>query len=286
MPRTYSEMYIALRNRLRDAGIEAAALEARLIAATAAGKSTEKLLRDMRYYATDEVERRAEEMVQRRLAGEPVAYITGVWEFRGLPMEVSRDVLIPRIDTEVLAELAIKYLRGTGRLDARVLDLCSGTGCIGCAIAAELPRVRVVLSDVSAAAMDISRRNVERNGLGGRVSFLPADVTKQPPLMTGSFDLVVSNPPYIPTMEILTLDPSVRDYEPVWALDGGEDGLDFYRAILKNWALVIRQGGELMFEVGEDQAERVKDLMRMAGLREARSFPDTQNIQRVVAAKA
>lgn len=286
MPRTYSEMYISLRNRLRDAGIEAAALEARLIAATAAGKSTEKLLRDMRYYATDEVERRAEEMVQRRLAGEPVAYITGVWEFRGLPMEVSRDVLIPRVDTEVLAELAIKYLRGTGRLDARVLDLCSGTGCIGCAIAAELPRVRVVLADVSAAAMDISRRNVERNGLGGRVSFLPADVTKQPPLMTGSFDLVVSNPPYIPTMEILTLDPSVRDYEPVWALDGGEDGLDFYRAILKNWALVIRQGGELMFEVGEDQAERVKDLMRMAGLREARSFPDTQNIQRVVAAKA
>lgn len=286
MPRTYSEMYISLRNRLRDAGIEAAALEARLIAATAAGKSTEKLLRDMRYYATDEVEKRAEAMVRRRLAGEPVAYITGVWEFRGLPMEVSRDVLIPRIDTEVLAELAIKYLRGTGRLDARVLDLCSGTGCIGCAIAAELPRVRVVLADVSAAAMDISRRNVERNGLGGRVSFLPADVTKQPPLMTGSFDLVVSNPPYIPTMEILTLDPSVRDYEPVWALDGGEDGLDFYRAILKNWAGVIRQGGELMFEVGEDQAERVKDLMRMAGLREARSFPDTQNIQRVVAAKA
>ena len=279
-------MYIALRNRLRDAGIEAAALEARLIAATAAGKSTEKLLRDMRYYATDEVERRAEEMVQRRLAGEPVAYITGVWEFRGLPMEVSRDVLIPRVDTEVLAETAIKYLKDTGRLDARVLDLCSGTGCIGCAIAAELPRVRVVLADVSPEAMEISRRNVSRNGLDGRISFLPADVMKLPPLMTGSFDLVVSNPPYIPTVEIMTLDPSVRDYEPVWALDGGEDGLDFYRAILKNWALVIRQGGELMFEVGEDQAERVKDLMRMAGLREARSFPDTQNIQRVVAAKA
>ena len=286
MPRTYSEMYISLRNRLRDAGIEAAALEARLIAASAAGKSTEKLLRDMRFYATDEVEKRAEAMVRRRLAGEPVAYITGVWEFRGLPMEVSRDVLIPRVDTEVLAETAIKYLKDTGRLDARVLDLCSGTGCIGCAIAAELPRVRVVLSDVSPEAMEISRRNVSRNGLDGRISFLPADVMKLPPLMTGSFDLVVSNPPYIPTVEIMTLDPSVRDYEPVWALDGGEDGLDFYRAILKNWHGVIRQGGELMFEVGEEQAERVKDLMRMAGLREARSFPDTQNIQRVVTAKA
>ena len=275
-----------MRNALRAQGIEAANFEARLLVAAASGKTTAQLLRDMSLYDTDEVENRAADMLRRRLAGEPAAYITGVWEFRGLPMEVSRDVLIPRIDTEVLAELAIKYLRGTGRLDARVLDLCSGTGCIGCAIAAELPRVRVVLADVSAAAMDISRRNVERNGLGGRVSFLPADVTKQPPLMTGSFDLVVSNPPYIPTMEILTLDPSVRDYEPVWALDGGEDGLDFYRAILKNWAGVIRQGGELMFEVGEDQAERVKDLMRMAGLREARSFPDTQNIQRVVAAKA
>ena len=286
MPRTYSEMYIALRNRLRDAGIEAAALEARLIAATAAGKSTEKLLRDMRYYATDEVERRAEEMVQRRLAGEPVAYITGVWEFRGLPMEVSRDVLIPRVDTEVLAETAIKYLKDTGRLDARVLDLCSGTGCIGCAIAAELPRVRVVLSDVSPEAMEISRRNVSRNGLDGRISFLPADVMKLPPLMTGSFDLVVSNPPYIPTVEIMTLDPSVRDYEPVWALDGGEDGLDFYRAILKNWHGVIRQGGELMFEVGEEQAERVKDLMRMAGLREARSVLDTRGVERVVTARA
>ena len=279
-------MYIALRNRLRDAGIEAAALEARLIAATAAGKSTEKLLRDMRYYATDEVERRAEEMVQRRLAGEPVAYITGVWEFRGLPMEVSRDVLIPRVDTEVLAETAIKYLKDTGRLDARVLDLCSGTGCIGCAIAAELPRVRVVLSDVSPEAMEISRRNVSRNGLDGRISFLPADVMKLPPLMTGSFDLVVSNPPYIPTVEIMTLDPSVRDYEPVWALDGGEDGLDFYRAILKNWHGVIRQGGELMFEVGEEQAERVKDLMRMAGLREARSVLDTRGVERVVTARA
>ena len=286
MPRTYSEMYISLRNRLRDAGIEAAALEARLIAASAAGKSTEKLLRDMRFYATDEVERRAEEMVQRRLAGEPVAYITGVWEFRGLPMEVSRDVLIPRVDTEVLAETAIKYLKDTGRLDARVLDLCSGTGCIGCAIAAELPRVRVVLSDVSPEAMEISRRNVSRNGLDGRISFLPADVMKLPPLMTGSFDLVVSNPPYIPTVEIMTLDPSVRDYEPVWALDGGEDGLDFYRAILKNWHGVIRQGGELMFEVGEEQAERVKDLMRMAGLREARSVLDTRGVERVVTARA
>ena len=134
MPRTYSELYISVRNRLRDAGIEAAELEGKLIVATAAGKTTEKLLRDMRFYATDEVERRTESMLGRRLAGEPVAYITGVWEFRGLPMEVNPSVLIPRVDTEVLAETAIRWLHGR-KMDARVLDLCSGSGCIGCAIA-------------------------------------------------------------------------------------------------------------------------------------------------------
>ena len=278
MPRTYSEMYISLRNRLRDAGIEAAALEARLIAASAAGKSTEKLLRDMRFYATDEVEKRAEAMVRRRLAGEPVAYITGVWEFRGLPMEVSRDVLIPRVDTEVLAETAIKYLKDTGRLDARVLDLCSGTGCIGCAIADALPQCQVVLADISPEAIELSRRNVARNGLAGRVSYMLTDATKAPPVMSGRFDIIVSNPPYIPSFEILTLDASVRDYEPIWALDGGEDGLDFYRAIVENWLPSLGSGGALMFEVGEEQAGPVKEIMRAHGMRDAVSVLDTRGV--------
>lgn len=286
MPRTYSELYIASRNRLRDAGIEAAEIEARLIVATAAGKSTEKLLRDMRYYVTDELEARVSAMLQRRLGGEPVAYITGVWEFMGLPMEVNKNVLIPRIDTEVLAETAIKWLMEGRKMDARVLDLCSGSGCIGCSIADAMPKAKVVLADVSPEAVEMSRRNVTRNRLDGRVSYMLADVTKAPPLMTGSFDLIVSNPPYIPTMEILTLDPSVRDYEPIWALDGGDDGLDLYRAILKNWCRVLRQGGMMMFEVGEEQAGPVKDLMRMAGLHEATSVLDTRGVERVVIAKA
>ena len=285
MPRTYSEMYISLRNRLRDAGIEAAALEARLIAASAAGKSTEKLLRDMRYYATDEVKRRAEEMVQRRLAGEPVAYITGVWEFRGLPMEVSRDVLIPRIDTEVLAELAIKYLRGTGRLDARVLDLCCGSGCIGCAIAHELPAARVVLADVSAEALEVCRENVKLNSLANRVTCMEADVTKAPPMLIGNFDLVVCNPPYIPTDDIIALDPSVRDWEPRMALDGGSDGLDYYRAVLKLWKGVLRHGGLLMFEVGFGEAEEVQKLMLMNGFLGVEITRDTGGVDRVVSGR-
>ena len=284
MPRTYSELYISVRNALRDAGVEAANVEARLIVASASGKTTAKLLQDMRLYATDAVEKKAADMLGRRLAGEPVAYITGVWEFRGLPMEVSPDVLIPRVDTEVLADEAINWLL-QNRREARVLDLCSGTGCIGCAIADALPQSHVVLADISAEAIDLSRRNVARNGLAGRVSYMLADATKAPPVMSGMFDRIVSNPPYIATMDILTLDPSVRDYEPIWALDGGDDGLDFYRAIADNWLPSLRQGGMLMFEVGEEQAAEVKAIMRAHGMHDAVSVLDTRGVERVVKAR-
>ena len=283
MPRTYSELYIAVRNALRSAGVEEANVEARLIVASASGKTTAKLLQDMRLYATDAVEKKAADMLSRRLSGEPVAYITGVWEFRGLPMEVTPDVLIPRIDTEVLAEEAINWLT-RNRRDGRVLDLCSGSGCIGCAIADALPQCQVVLADISPEAIELSRRNVARNGLAGRVSYMLTDATKAPPVMSGRFDIIVSNPPYIPSFEILTLDASVRDYEPIWALDGGEDGLDFYRSIVENWLPSLRSGGALMFEVGEEQAGPVKEIMRAHGMRDAVSVLDTRGVERVVKA--
>ena len=283
MPRTYSELYIAVRNALRSAGVEEANVEARLIVASASGKTTAKLLQDMRLYATDAVEKKAADMLSRRLAGEPVAYITGVWEFRGLPIEVTPDVLIPRIDTEVLAEEAINWLT-RNRRDGRVLDLCSGSGCIGCAIADALPQCQVVLADISPEAIELSRRNVARNGLAGRVSYMLTDATKAPPVMSGRFDIIVSNPPYIPSFEILTLDASVRDYEPIWALDGGEDGLDFYRSIVENWLPSLRSGGALMFEVGEEQAGPVKEIMRAHGMRDAVSVLDTRGVERVVKA--
>jgi release factor glutamine methyltransferase len=284
MPKTYNDLYIRVRNALRDHGVEASALEARLIVACAAGKTTARLLRDLRLYAGDDRTEAVESMLQRRLKGEPVAYITGIWEFRGLPLEITREVLIPRVDTEVLASTAIEALQGW-KMDARVLDLCSGSGCIGCAIAEALPRSKVVLADVCPEAIEISRNNAARNGLSGRMSFIPADVMKAPPMMTGTFDLIVSNPPYIPTMDILTLDPSVRDYEPVWALDGGEDGLDFYRAILKNWKSVLRPGGKLLFEVGEGQAHAVRNMMLISGLHDAAVVLDTRGVERVVTAR-
>lgn len=284
MPRTYNDLYIHVRNTLRGQGVEASAVEARIIVAGAAGKTTAQLVRDLRLYVGDGLAEKVEDMLSRRLRGEPVAYITGFWEFYGLPMEITRDVLIPRTDTEVLVETAVAALTGR-KMDARILDLCSGSGCIGCALAEALPKSRVVLADISPEAMALARRNAERNGLSGRVNFLSADVMKAPPMMTGSFDLIVSNPPYIPSVDIMTLDPSVRDYEPVWALDGGEDGLDFYRAILKNWKSVLRPGGNLMFEVGEDQAQAVKDLMLISGLHDAAGVFDTRGVERVVTAR-
>ena len=281
MAKRYNDLYIATRKALRDAGIEAHSLEARLLVAAASGKSTEKLLRDMMLYTNEETERALAPMLRRRLAGEPVAYITGEWEFYGLPITVDKNVLIPRVDSELLVDLAVKALRGR-KMDARVLDLCCGSGCLGCAIAHELPATRVVMVDVSAEALTVSRKNVLRNSLTPRVTCMEADATKAPPMLVGNFDLVVCNPPYIPTTDIIGLDSSVRDWEPHLALDGGDDGLDFYRAVLKYWKGVLRHGGLLMFEVGIGQAEDVKKLMLMNGFLSVESAKDTGGIDRVV----
>lgn len=280
MPKTYNELYLMARNALKKAGVEAYTLEARLITANACGKTKEALLRDLSLYSSNECEQRVKNLIDRRLNGEPMAYITGEWEFFGLPMEVTPDVLIPRSDTEVLVETALRALVGR-KMDARILDLCSGSGCIGCALAHELPAARVVQVDISDAALEISRRNARRNRLN-RVIALRADALKKPPMSIGSFDLIVSNPPYVPSIDILTLDSSVRDFEPLGALDGGEDGLMFYRAIIRWWRPLLRPGGWLMFEVGEDQADAVLVMMREAGLDTLYAVEDTQGIKRVV----
>lgn len=281
MPKTYNDLYLSTRHVFKDHGIGAYSLEARIVTASAAEKTMDDFMRDLRLYASDDTEENLEALVKRRLAGEPVAYITGGWEFYGLPIEVTTDVLIPRVDTEVLADLAIKTLSGR-KMDARVLDLCSGSGCIGCAIAYELPATRVVMVDISREALNVSRRNSLLNGLSPRVVCIEADAMADPPMMVGSFDLIVSNPPYIPTGDLPGLDSSVRDYEPVWALDGGEDGLEYYRAISKKWKVALREGGLLMFEVGAHQAEEVKKIMRVAGYRNVDSVFDTLGIERVI----
>jgi len=284
MAKTYSQLYIEVRNALRGAGIKANSLEARLLLAGAAEKSTAELLRDMSLYTSRSYEKKVRQLLGRRLEGEPIAYITGSWEFYGFPFKVDRSVLIPRIDTELLVKEAEQSLNGR-KMDARVLDLGCGSGCVGIAIAKLLPKTQIVLLDVSEKAIRKARENAVLNRASERVSFITADIKDGPPMMIGSFDLLVSNPPYIPTIEILELEGSVRDYEPIWALDGGEDGLDFYREIFSRWLSVIRPGGEIMVEVGEDQALKVEELMRLSGLYDVESVRDTRGVLRVVKAK-
>ena len=279
--KTYNELYLSTRNILRQRGVEGYNLEARLLVAQAAGKSTADLLRDMNLYTTDAVEQKVLDYTARRLRGEPVAYITGLWEFYGLPMIVTPDVLIPRMDTELIVDTAKALLTGR-KMDARVLDLCCGSGCIACAVGHEMPATRLVAVDISASALEVCHRNVALNRLISRVICMQADATAAPPLSMGKFDMIISNPPYIESAEIMTLDPSVRDYEPIWALDGGEDGLRFYRGILKYWRSLLKPGGWILFEVGEGQAEAVKEMILSAGFAAADTRKDTLGVDRVV----
>ncbi len=281
MATTYNNLYLDTRNRLRRAGVTQAQTEARELVCYAADKTKEQLYRDMSLYASSDLERRVEELVQRRLAGEPVAYIVGEWEFYGLPLDISRDVLIPRADTEVLAARAIEKAQAAGE-GGRVLDLCAGSGCVGLAIAANAPNCRVVLADLSEGALRLCKQNVRRNGLNARVTCISANALEAPSSMLWDFDVIACNPPYIPTGDIEGLDISVKEYEPLMALDGGVDGLDFYRFIASKWKSAIRLGGSLVFEVGIDQAEAVAQIMADNGFENIVTTEDTGGILRVV----
>ena len=277
---TYNDLYLDIRRQLRASGIEASTLEARELVCFGTGKTKEELSRDGRLYASPELEKAVRNLVERHLAGEPVAYLIGEWEFYGLPLDISRDVLIPRPDTEVLAREAIDYLQTQG--ECRVLDLCAGSGCIGLAVASQTPGARVVLGEYSDAALKICRQNIRRNGLSGRVVPIQVNALEKPERTLGEFQCIISNPPYIPRGDIAGLDASVREYEPHLALDGGEDGLDFYRAIAEKWKDALVPGGRLYFEVGIGQADEVLRIMRRQGFGDIQIVKDLNEIPRVV----
>ena len=184
---TYNNLYLDIRQQLRKSGIDAATLEARELVCFGTGKSREELQRDGGLYASPELEARVRELVDRHLAGEPVAYLIGEWEFYGLPLDISRDVLIPRPDTEELAEQAIGYVQSQG--PCRVLDLCAGSGCIGLAVASQAPQCRVVLCELSDGALKICRQNIRRNGLSGRVVPMQTDALEKPEKALGDCNI-------------------------------------------------------------------------------------------------
>lgn len=264
MASTYNDLYLDTRQELRQAGVPAAQLEARELLCFAADKSREQLYRDMPLYAPDHIARRFRELVKRRLAGEPLAYIIGEWDFYGITLDICRDVLIPRPDTETLVDRGIEFVKRLPGV-TRVLDLCAGSGCVGVALARHSPRSRVILADWSEDALRICRQNIRRCDLISRMSTTRVDALEPAPSGLSDFDLILCNPPYIPTGEIPGLEISVRDYEPRLALDGGLDGLDFYRSVATGWKAALRLGGKLCFEVGFDQAEAVEQIMELNG---------------------
>ena len=280
MATTYNNLYLDLRTMLRKAGVEEATQAARELVCTAAGKTKEELLRDGALYAAPEAEHNAYGLAQRLISGEPVAYLVGEWEFYGLPLDISPAVLIPRPDTEVLAGQVIEKAKDL--TECRALDLCAGSGCIGLALAANVPHARVLLGEIDDEALKICRQNIRRNNLTGRVTSMRLDAREKPSRNLGEFHIIVSNPPYIPTADIDTLDTSVKDHEPRLALDGGADGLDFYRAIIEKWRGALTKGGMLFFEVGIGQADEVLRMMRANGFGDVQIVKDLNGIPRVV----
>ena len=280
---TYNDIYMKARRKLRAAGIAASDLETRLLVAHAAGKTREELLSSSRLYVTNSaVSSAVEEMTDRRINGEPVAYIIGEWEFYGLPVIVNKAVMIPRVDTELLARETIGIIKQRGK-QTRLLDLCAGSGCIGLAVAAHAPNCRIVLVDNSEEALAVCRANMLKNRLSRNITAIEADVLEPPQALLGKFDMIVCNPPYIPTRDLDDLDISVRAHEPLSALDGGPDGLYFFRAVVTNWLTLLKPGGYLAFECGAGQAGDVRGIMEDGGLRDIRVHIDTLGIERVVA---
>lgn len=275
----YGAIYLDARKSLMtQEDNQTAAYLARQLLCQFSGKTMEQILSQAAEFAPDEVSQLVESGVKRLLNGEPLAYILGEWEFYGLPLFVSSDVLIPRDDTVAVADLAIRQGMFLDE-NPRILDLCCGTGCIGLAVASRLKDAKVTLADLSREALAIAKKNVLRNRMGGRVSYVQADATKPAPGFLGKFDLIVSNPPYVTEQEMQELPVSVKDYEPHMALYGGEDGLDFYRAITENFTGALKPGGFLCFEFGMGQGDAVCRILEENGytvLERSRDYNDRE----------
>lgn len=281
---TREQLFFDVRRRLEAAGISMPELEARELTACALGVDRQHLLMQRTSPVSDAERERLEQLVARRLAHEPLAYLLGEWDFCGITLRVTPDVLIPRSDTERLCELAA--LRA-GQVSApRVLDLCSGSGCIALALLKQVPDAQAVGVDVSPAAVVLANENAQRLRLSDRYEAVEGDALTAPPAdYRQAFDVLVCNPPYITAEEMRALDPDVSDYEPHLALYGGTDGLDFYRTILDTWAQVVKPGGALFFECGWKQGEAVASLCRAAGWQDVCVHTDYAGIPRIVTAE-
>lgn len=282
---TISDVYLDLRNELRHHGVTSAQLEARELLAFALEIPRDVLNERSGSFLFDAQLKRLEELKQRRLAGEPLAHIIGEWDFYSLTFTLTPDVLIPRADTETLVDAGLAFFSRRER--GRILDLCCGSGCVGIALLCNLPdTISCVFADTSEAALEVTKENLVRHRLTFRGITVQQDAKEPCAEALGKFNLIVCNPPYIPTGVIPILDHSVKDYEPHKALDGGADGLDFYRAIAVNFKPALTKNGMLAFECGMGQHEQVQHILEQAGFCEVRILRDFAGVERVVTALA
>jgi len=254
-----------LTARFRTNAIDSAELDARILVGAALGLNLTGLITAATRPVTAAEAERLEDLACRRLKGEPVARILGAKEFWGLPLQLSAATLVPRPDTETVVELALEMLRAGPGPDhpLRIADIGTGSGAILLALLSELPDAVGIGTDISAAALQTASANARHLELARRAAFIACDYAAA---LSGAFDLIVSNPPYIRSAEIIHLAAEVRDHDPLGALDGGSDGLDAYRALVPQAARLLAPGGALVVEVGHDQSAEVERLMMAAGL--------------------
>ena len=279
MVKKLSDLYLETRRALLDTeDPQSASLIARNILCRFTGKTQEQILADREKYVADETCEAVEGAVARILGGEPLAYVLEEWDFYGMRLYVNPNVLIPRDDTCAVTTLAIERALFLDK-DPRILDLCTGSGCIGLALAHRIKDARVTLADISPDALAVAKKNVINQKLSARVSCVQADAMGEPAPFLGKFDLIISNPPYITGEDMKDLDHSVKDYEPHLALFGGEDGLDFYRSIASKYAAALKPGGFLCFEFGDGQGDDVCEILKMNGytiLERSRDYNDRE----------
>ena len=274
---TILKVYNETKARLLSAGVEDYGFEARVIMRHVTGYDNKKIMMNHNALLNTAQLMRINDIVARRQARYPLQYILGEWDFYGLKLKVGDGVLIPRPDTEIAVDTALQLIKEIK--NPRVLDLCAGSGAIGIAVAAGRGDSKVFLLEKYEAAANYLRKNIELNG-AANAEYISGDV------LTGDysenkFDLIISNPPYIKSGEMRTLQPEVK-YEPASALDGGSDGLDFYKAIIENYKQSLNRGGSMCFEVGINQAESVKELLEAAGFTDIGVKKDFSDIDRVV----
>ena len=274
-----------LTARFRTNAIDSAELDARILIGAVLGLDLTGLIASANRLVTSAEAARVEDFARRRLDGEPVARILGHKEFWGLPLQLSAATLVPRPDTETVVELALEMVRAAALPDhqLRIADIGTGSGAILLALLSELPDACGIGTDISVAALRTASANAAALGLADRAAFVACD---QAAALSGAFDLIVSNPPYIRTAEIAGLATEVREHDPLSALDGGTDGLDAYRALIPQTARLLAQRGVLVVEAGQGQSGDIEGLMTATGLTlERPPRADLAGIQRAVAGR-